>query len=434
MTDQENIYRPFLQPRGPAYRDSQVDERLSHYYDPIDTSVGRLAGNSHIHGDASAEVQAGVMDALVDASQRAGLDNRQAAYVLATARFESGFNPDAAAGPTSAYGVGQFVKKTGHSYGIADTDRGDLTRQAEALVAYYQDNAARAHSRGEGDEYIYAYHHDGVNASADALALSREHVMPYVPAFERFVEARQQIHDRLPIDPEFHNRTHVSQERQQQSPAQTVFRQGSQGEAVSEIQTQLSQLGYTGRHGELSTDGHFGPETQRAVEAFQRDHELVPDGVVGNRTREAIANALTQDTNTLLDNPAHPDHALYQEVRGHVHRLDQDMGRMPDVHSDNLAAGLAVAARQNGLMRVDQIALSEDGSRLWAAQRPPGVRDHFLDQFASVSTQAAMTPLAQTSAQWPQAMEQYQQLQSQQQTQQQSQAQELLQPGPVLGR
>jgi len=115
MDDQRDLYAPYLQPRGPAYRDDQVDSRLSHYNDPIDRSPGRFAGNSHIHGDASAETQAAVMDALVEAFQRAGLDDKDTAYVLATARFESGFNPDAAAGTTSAYGVGKLVRRTGHS-------------------------------------------------------------------------------------------------------------------------------------------------------------------------------------------------------------------------------------------------------------------------------------------------------------------------------
>lgn len=103
MTDKDDIHAPYIQPRGPAYRDDQVDLRYSRYNDPIDRSPGRFAGNSHIHGDASPEVQAAVMDAIVDAAQRAGLDDKETAYVLATARFESGFNPDAAAGPTSAY-------------------------------------------------------------------------------------------------------------------------------------------------------------------------------------------------------------------------------------------------------------------------------------------------------------------------------------------
>ncbi len=43
MTDKDDIYAPYIQPRGPAYRDDQVDPRFSHYNDPIDTSPGRPA-------------------------------------------------------------------------------------------------------------------------------------------------------------------------------------------------------------------------------------------------------------------------------------------------------------------------------------------------------------------------------------------------------
>jgi peptidoglycan hydrolase-like protein with peptidoglycan-binding domain len=437
MTDQDDIHAPYIQPRGPAYRDDQVDLRYARYNDPIDRSPGRFAGNSHIHGDASPEVQAAVMDAIVDAAQRAGLDDKETAYVLATARFESGFNPDAAAGPTSAYGPGQFVKKTGHSYGISDAQIGDLTRQAEGLVAIYQDNAAKASAHGQGDEYIYAYHHDGNQASPEALALARQHVVPYVPAFERFVAARQEHHDRLPVDAGFHSRTHVDQ--QPQHAASNALRSGARGEAVADLQTQLAQLGYTGVDGRpLGVDGHFGPGTHAAVEAFQQRHGLTADGVAGARTQDAITNDLARGATPALDHPGHPDHALYLQVRTHVYRLDQELGRTPDAHSDNLAAGLTVAARQHGLVRVDQVALAEDGSRLWGAQRPPGVRDHFFDQFTSVSTAAAMTPVAETSVQWPQAMEQFQQVQVQQQaqqaaTQQQTQPAQAAPAAPALG-
>lgn len=413
MTDHDDIYAPHIQPRGPAYRDDQVVSH-SHYNDPIDRSPGRYAGNSHIHGDASPEVQAAVMDALVEASQRAGLDDKETAYVLATARFESGFNPDAAAGTTSAYGPGQFVRATGHSYGIADAQIGDLTRQAEALVAIYQDNAAKAKAHGQGDDYIYAYHHDGNQASPEALALSRQHVVPYVPAFEKFVAARLDQHDRLPVDPGFHARTHVAS--QPGHAATTALRNGSHGDAVFELQTQLAQLGYTNpAGGPLGVDGHFGPGTHFAVEAFQRAHGLSVDGVAGSYTKEAIANDLAQGATPRLDQSTHPDHALYLQVRTHVYRLDQELGRTSDIHSDNLAAGLTVAARRDGLLRVDQVALAEDGSRLWGAQRPSGARDHFLDQFTSVPTAAALTPVAEASAQWPQAMAQFEQVHAQQQ-------------------
>jgi hypothetical protein len=135
-----------------------------------------------------------------------------------------------------------------------------------------------------------------------------------------------------------------------------------------------------------------------------------------------------------LDDPAHPDHALYQQARDHVVALDQSLGRTPDVHTDQLASATAVRARADGLQRIDQIALSADGQRLWAVQTPPGRTDHLFDKQSSVPTAEAMTSMAQSGAQWPQAMQQFeqhhaqvqqQQVQAQQQNTQQAQ-------GPVM--
>lgn len=135
-----------------------------------------------------------------------------------------------------------------------------------------------------------------------------------------------------------------------------------------------------------------------------------------------------------LDDPGHADHALFQQVRGHVVALDQSLGRAPDQYTNQISSALVVQARADGLHRVDQIALSDDGSRLWAVQTPPGRTDHLFDRQTSVPTSEAMTPMEQSGARWPEAMQQFQQTQVQQQTvpqpvQQQDQAQT---QGPVM--
>lgn len=116
-----------------------------------------------------------------------------------------------------------------------------------------------------------------------------------------------------------------------------------------------------------------------------------------------------------LDDPAHPDHALYQQARGHVISLDQSLGRTPDVHTDQLASAAAVQARADGLQRIDMVALSADGQRLWAVQTPPGRADHLFDLRTSVPTAEAMTPMEQSASKWPEAMQQFEQHQAQQQ-------------------
>jgi Transglycosylase-like domain/Putative peptidoglycan binding domain len=57
-----------------------------------------------------------------------------------------------------------------------------------------------------------------------------------------------------------------------------VVKRGDRGSAVRSIQRQLR----------LSTDGVFGPMTERAVKRFQRRHDLLPDGIVGPLTRGAL--------------------------------------------------------------------------------------------------------------------------------------------------
>ncbi len=70
------------------------------------------------------------------------------------------------------------------------------------------------------------------------------------------------------------------------NPVSNNLRVGSRGEAVSQLQRDLSRLGYP-----LSADGVFGPKTDAAVRRFQRDHGLTADGIVGPKTRAAIAEA-----------------------------------------------------------------------------------------------------------------------------------------------
>lgn len=73
-----------------------------------------------------------------------------------------------------------------------------------------------------------------------------------------------------------------------------TLRAGSTGADVTVLQQRLARAGY-----DVSTDGHFGPATEAAVRAFQRDRGQVVDGVAGPRTQAALqgtldARALTQ--------------------------------------------------------------------------------------------------------------------------------------------
>ncbi len=184
-----DIYTSMVQPPGAAYRSSQI-ESWSHYREPIDRTDGRLHGESRRWGDASAEVQSRVIDSLIESSREAGLTPRETAHVLAIARVESGFNPDAAAGTTSASGLGQFIDKTGKHYGLNNANRFDVDAQSDALVAHFVDNRNLARSRGQGEDYIYKYHHDGPSKDYGGLGLAQRKVAPHLDEYEQFVNQR----------------------------------------------------------------------------------------------------------------------------------------------------------------------------------------------------------------------------------------------------
>ena len=55
---------------------------------------------------------------------------------------------------------------------------------------------------------------------------------------------------------------------------------GSSGNAVTNLQTILTQMGYDPK----AVDGKFGPNTEKAVIQFQEKNDLVKDGKVGKNT------------------------------------------------------------------------------------------------------------------------------------------------------
>jgi peptidoglycan/xylan/chitin deacetylase (PgdA/CDA1 family)/lysozyme family protein len=62
-----------------------------------------------------------------------------------------------------------------------------------------------------------------------------------------------------------------------QQPSRPVLRRGSSGSDVVYLQQSLFSLGYNSK----PIDGKFGPITETAVKAFQRDNKIAVDGVVG---------------------------------------------------------------------------------------------------------------------------------------------------------
>ena len=145
-------------------------------------------GNSRAAGDVSPEVQQRVIMSIINEGSRVGLTDREIAITLATARYESGFNPDASAKSSSATGIGQFINDTGTAYGLNDDNRWDLDAQVDALVNHVADNAETSRKKGYGEEYIYALHHDGPALDRTGLNKSKEYVMPFVDKYLKLIK------------------------------------------------------------------------------------------------------------------------------------------------------------------------------------------------------------------------------------------------------
>lgn len=68
-----------------------------------------------------------------------------------------------------------------------------------------------------------------------------------------------------------------------QMPTKAVYR-GKTGNDVRWVQFQLNKAGYS-----CSVDGSFGPATESALKAYQKDHGLAVDGSCGPATRAVLA-------------------------------------------------------------------------------------------------------------------------------------------------
>ena len=80
--------------------------------------------------------------------------------------------------------------------------------------------------------------------------------------------------------------TPPAEEKKEKAKVKTL-KKGSSGSAVKELQTKLTELGYSCG----TIDGKYGDKTAAAVKAFQKDHNLTVDGIAGAKTQTALNGA-----------------------------------------------------------------------------------------------------------------------------------------------
>lgn len=140
-----------------------------------------------------------------------------------------------------------------------------------------------------------------------------------------------------------------------------------------------------------------------------QEDEHAPDQQQGRR----------QPAGLLLDDAAHPGHAMYASLLGVVHERDRTLGREPDDFSRQLAGGLTAEARARGLQQIGFATFTPDG-RTVAMTDTPDPTAPWARTAVGAAADLAAQPLAQSSEQvsrlaQQQAVEQSTQAPSQQQ-------------------
>jgi len=101
----------------------------------------------------------------------------------------------------------------------------------------------------------------------------------------------------------------------------------------------------------------------------------------------------------LLSNPTHPDHKLYQQALAGMEKLPAGTFKS-DQERQNAAAAVTFEAKVSGMTKIDTVALSTNGSGLFAVQgamNDPGHNRIYVDK-----SQAAAQPIEKSTRQFQQ--------------------------------
>lgn len=186
-----DLYEYLNAKKGKAYFDDQIKPfSLISLYPDIDTSRN-LRGNSRTIGDADKDVQDAIIDMIITIAVRYGLNYKEISYILLTTKVESGFNPDAAAGTTSAAGLAQgtvgFIEDAltqsedilGFQLDLRNEEVFDAEKGCYAVVYSFILNKSKVMESYTSDqseywEWLYLLHHDGAYSLGKYIAGTRK--------------------------------------------------------------------------------------------------------------------------------------------------------------------------------------------------------------------------------------------------------------------
>ncbi|MGO4260887.1 XVIPCD domain-containing protein [Lysobacter sp. TAB13] len=357
---------------------------------------------------------------------------------------------------SSAYGYGQFtgdtwnqmIRQYGEQYGIAgaaqmtraQTDapeiRANTGLQAAMLAEHTRDNMAAGARLGgpNPDANVYAMHNlgggdgptflnalrnnpnqrvdavlsdrvisgnpalygDGSRTVAEAYAVMGQHMARYDGYAQQAQQGQPAQNPAAATPGVVPPAPHAPNAPAAPASADGVLRRGEHGSDVRQLQEQLNALGAVDARGRpLTADGNYGERTREAVQSFQRTHGLDDDGIAGPATLEAIKRS-SNERAPLLNNPNHPDHAMYNDAVKGLEKLGPQAFKDHDA-LERAAATMTYEARVSGLNKIDHVVQNANGTGLFAVQGE--LNDPAHKRVVMDKQQAENQPIQQSSQQ-----------------------------------
>ncbi|MDR1075652.1 MAG: hypothetical protein LBL59_04945 [Xanthomonadaceae bacterium] len=170
----------------------------------------------------------------------------------------------------------------------------------------------------------------------------------------------------------------------------------------------------------------------RAEEESAKARCLLQESRQRQPAPEAEKPAPDRRTGARIDDPAHPDHALFRGAQDGVYGVDARFGRTPDLRSDQLSGTLAARAKEAGMPSIGHVVLGDDRKNIFAATTADVHSPAF--RFVSTDVLAGMNqPLSVSTQQIADAQaRQETQRQAQSPQQQQQQEETVVRSGPRM--
>lgn len=139
----------------------------------------------------------------------------------------------------------------------------------------------------------------------------------------------------------------------------------------------------------INSHRHSSPVAAQMLEAeLAHNHGEIPV------ERQPVTRAPSLSLRNGPADPDHPDHAMLQQIREGVRRIDDGIGKPHDEASERMSRCLLAQCRHAGLRRVDHVVMGTDGTNVFAVEGqlkdPAHLRTHVATE------QAIRTPVEQS--------------------------------------